>query len=412
MQITYSFKIAVVGLRTNKRRSILTILGIVIGITAIILMMSIGQGAQNMILGQIQGMGSRTISIEPGRETSSPSAFGDMFTDSLKDREVDALRNKSNAPHISRVTPVAFTTVPVTKENETLRSMVLGSSGFLAEIFDIQIARGSIFTDDEVKQKATVAVIGSTVAEKLFGNSNPIGEKIKLKNKNFRIVGVFEPKGNVSMFNIDETIFIPSSTMLEYILGMNFYHAIMVQVDDTANIEETMEDIKATIRDLHNITDPEKDDFKLITQAGAAEMVKTVTGVLTAFLVAVAAISLVVGGIGIMNIMLVSVAERTREIGLRKALGATSANIMNQFLTESIILTALGGLVGIILGAILSLIASMILSKVLATEWGFNFPVSAALLGLGVSALVGLVFGLYPARQAAKKSPIEALRYE
>jgi len=412
MKIKYSLQIAFNGLRGNKRRATLTILGIVIGITAIILMMSIGQGAQNMILSQIQGMGSTTINVEPGREPSGPSAFGEMFTDSLKDREIEALKNKSNAPHIARISPTAFTTVSVTKENETLRSMILGSSDLLTEIFDIETAKGIMFTDDEVRQKATVAVIGSTVAEKLFGNANPIGEKIKLKNKNFRVIGVLAPKGTVSIFNIDEIVLIPSSTMLEYLLGVNYYHAIMVQADDVANVDKTVQDIKATLRDLHDITDPEKDDFHVTTQAGAAESVKVITGILTAFLVAVAAISLVVGGIGIMNIMLVSVAERTREIGLRKSLGATSSDILYQFLTESIILTAIGGIVGIILGAVLSFLAALVLTKAIGSHWAFNFPVLAAILGLGVSAFVGLVFGIYPASQAAKKSPIEALRYE
>ncbi len=205
---------------------------------------------------------------------------------------------------------------------------------------------------------------------------------------------------------------VPYTTAQRYILGIKYFNHIIIEADSEANIGETVEDIEITLRNSHNITDPGKDDFNVNSQADAMKTVSTITDVLTLFLAAMAAISLLVGGIGIMNIMLVSVTERTREIGLRKALGATDQNILTQFLLEAVTLTALGGLIGIFLGATLSLLISFILSSFLAVDWAFTFPVGAALLGLGVAAFVGLVFGIYPARQASKKSPIEALRYE
>jgi putative ABC transport system permease protein len=195
-------------------------------------------------------------------------------------------------------------------------------------------------------------------------------------------------------------------------LGIKYFNRIIVEADSEANVNLTAEDIKITLRNSHNITDPDKDDFFVETQADAMKTVGTITNVLTLFLISVAAISLIVGGVGIMNIMLVSVTERTREIGLRKALGATRKNILTQFLLESITLTTIGGVIGILLGASFSFLASLVLSRYLALNWSFTFPLSASIIGIAVSAAVGLIFGLYPARQAAKKSPIEALRYE
>jgi len=254
-------------------------------------------------------------------------------------------------------------------------------------------------------------VIGSKVKEELFGGDEAIGQKIRMKNRNYRVVGILQKKGQ-SFISFDETAILPYTTAQTYVFGIKYFHHIIAEVDSEDAVDAAIKDIEITLRNNHNITDPTKDDFWIVTQQTAIEQVKTITNVLTLFLIAVAAISLVVGGVGIMNIMLVSVTERTREIGLRKAVGATNGNIMAQFLTEAIFLTGLGGIIGIILGASFSLIAALVLSKVVGLDWIFTFPISATFLGLGVSAGVGFLFGLYPARQAAKKSPIDALRYE
>ena len=412
MTFKNSLKTAIKGLRVNKSRSALTILGIVIGITSIILIMSLGKGAQELILNQVRGLGSATIIIEPGREPQGPSDFGSLFTDSLKDREVEALSKQSNVPGVEGLSPMVVLSTSVTFENEAHTFMILGAAPLITDIVDVYPETGQFFTDDQVQQLSPVAVIGSEVKEKLFGQSEALNQNIKIKGKTFKVIGISPKKGQVGMLDVDNSIIVPYTTALKYLSGMNYYHQILVKAKSEQVVPQTVEDIKATLRELHNITDPEKDDFQVATQEDIAERVGTVTSVLTIFLAAIAAISLVVGGIGIMNIMLVSVTERTREIGLRKALGATTKNILTQFLLESVILTCLGGIVGIILGIFFSFISALILSRMVGSGWQFAVSVNAILLGLGVSAFVGLVFGLYPASQASKKSPIEALRYE
>ncbi|MFA5050591.1 MAG: ABC transporter permease [Patescibacteria group bacterium] len=413
MNIKYSIKTSLTGLKTNKSRSFLTILGIVIGITAIILVMSLGRGAQNLILGQIQSMGSKTIAIAPGRQPSGMTDSLNTFTDSLKNKDVEDLQKKSNVPHLAKIMPIVFGSESATRENKIHQTTIFGVNNFFAQIYDIYPEEGRLFTDEEIASKSAVVIIGSKIKEKLFETDEQVlGQKIKVKNQNLRIIGVLPKKGQFSFISFDDALIVPYSTAQQYIFGIKYYNRLVVEVDEEKNVDRTIEDIKITLRNNHNITDPDKDDFFLETQAQVMEMVGTVMNTLTLFLTAMAAISLIVGGVGIMNIMLVSVTERTHEIGLRKALGATNQDILSQFLIESMMLTIIGGIIGILLGAGFSFLISLILSKIMALNWTFAFPVSGALLGLGVSAFVGLVFGIYPARRASLKNPIEALRYE
>jgi putative ABC transport system permease protein len=413
MNIGYSFKTAFRGLGTQKSRSILTILGIVIGITAIILVMSLGEGMQNLILRQIQGMvGSRVIEIGPGRQPKGPSDFMSIFSDSLKQKDVEALSKKNNVPYLNKIMPLVFGSESAAFGNETYQVTFYGMTDAANEMYSIDMGEGRFLAEEDVKSYADVAIIGSKVKEELFSvNEDAIGKKIKIKGKNFRVVGTLEKKG-ASLIGFDEAVIIPYTTAQQYVLGIKHFQHIIVEADTDEHVEQTVEDIKITLRNSHNITDPEKDDFNVSSQVDALKTVGTIMNIITLFLSAVAAISLLVGGIGIMNIMLVSVTERTREIGLRKAVGATDRDILTQFLLEAITLTATGGIIGISLGAIISFLASIVLSKGFNLDWTFTFPVTAALLGLAVAAFVGLVFGLYPARQASLKSPMEALRYE
>ncbi len=412
MIIKNTFKTAIIGLKTNKLRSVLTILGIVIGVGAIILIMSLGKGAQNLILGQIQSIGSKIIGISPGRRPQGPTDIINTFTDSLKQKDLDLLKKKENVPHLDKIMPVVFGSETAAHKNETYRPTIFGVTDSFAEIYDMYPSEGRNLTDDEIKGYSDVAIIGSKVKDELFGNEDALGQKMKIKGRNFKIIGILPQKGQFSFLNFDDIAVIPYTTAQQYIFGIKYFNRIAVEADSEANVPQTVEDIKTTLRISHNITDPEKDDFFIETQAEAMKTVGTIMSVLTLFLAAVAAISLLVGGIGIMNIMFVSVTERTREIGLRKAVGATNKDILNQFLLEAITLTITGGIIGIAGGVILSYLVSVVLGKVLGLSWSFTFPVSAALLGIGVSALVGLIFGIYPARQASLKNPIEALRYE
>lgn len=412
MTIKDTFKTALKGLGANRSRSFLTILGIVIGITAIILIMSLGRGAENLILGQIQSFGPKTIALIPGRQPKGPTDIIATFTDSLKQKDLEALKKKNNAPYLAKIMPVVFGGETAAFGGETYRPTIFGVTELFAQIYDIYPARGRLFTEEEIKNYADVVLIGSKVKDELFNDNEAVDEKIKIKGRNFKVIGVFPKKGQFSFLNFDEIAVIPYTTAQQYVFGIKYFHRLIVEAEAEEYVLQTVEDIKTTLRNSHAITDPAKDDFFVETQVEAMETVKTITSVLTMFLVAVAAISLIVGGVGIMNIMLVSVTERTREIGLRKAVGATNQEIMAQFLLEAIILTALGGIIGIAFGGALSFIVSLVLSKILSLDWIFTFPISAAFLGLGVSGLIGLVFGLYPARQASLKSPMEALRYE
>jgi len=412
MTLNNTLKTAIKGLTAHKSRSTLTILGIVIGITAIMLVMSVSQGAQDLILSQIQGLGSQTIIVRAGREPEGPSDFASIFTTSLRDKEVSALKNPAFVRGVVAVAPNVIGSGTALFGNETKNASMLGTMPEILQALEIQPRYGSFFSDADVSARASVAVLGSEVKKELFGDSDAIGETIKFYDRNFKVVGVFGDVGQIGAFDIDTNIIIPVTTANQYLLGANHYTVIMVRVESENIVEVAAEDIRQTLRELHGITDPDKDDFFVATQADLAERVGTITGILSALLLSVAAISLVVGGIGIMNIMLVSVTERTREIGLRKAVGATTGDILRQFLLESVILTSTGGIIGISLGAILSFGLAIILTQMLSVDWGFAFPIGGALLGFGVAALVGLVFGIYPARQASLKSPMEALRYE
>lgn len=412
MTLRHIFKAASVGLTTNRSRSALTILGIVIGITAIMLVISLGGGAQALILDQVQGLGTNTIAIIPGREPTSPSDVSALYSDSLKQKDLIALQNKANVPDLKVIMPTVFGAGESSYQSNAYQVSIFGATEVMADIFDLHPNLGEFFTNDDVASRGDVVVIGSKVVEHLFGNDNPIGQKIKIKERNFKVIGTLPATGGGSLFNFDTMALMPYTTAQDYLLGIKYFNRIIIQAQTDAQVPSTAADIELTLRQSHNITDPTKDDFTVQTQQDLANRLGTITSALTWFLVAVASIALFVGGVGIMNIMLVSVTERTREIGLRKALGATDWDILSQFLLEAVLLTAIGGAIGVILGSGLAYLIAIILSRGLGVNWTFIFPWNGAILGLGVSALIGLVFGGYPAKKASDKSPIEALRYE
>jgi len=417
MKFTNSFKTAIIGLKTNKTRSFLTVLGIVIGIASVILMMSLGDGAQNLILRQIMSMGANNVYVEPG----AFSGGGDMTQQMMEGMEVKTFTLKdieaiAKDPLVEMAAPIVVSVSRVVYKNNDEKITFFATTPAYNKITDAQTILGSNFTDFEVQGMSKVAVLGYKIKEDLFEDENPIGKIIRIKKTNFRVIGVMEEQGTQMFQNLDEYIYIPITTAQKFLLGINHVQSSVVKIISQDQIDEAVEDIRLILRERHNIYNPDgdlaKDDFKVVSGKETADIMNTVTSILTLLLSSVAAIALVVGGVGIMNIMLVSVAERTREIGLRKAVGARSKDILYQFLIESVVLTVLGGVLGILLGAIFSYLVSIVLTMALGIQWDFVLSLSSIILAFGVAAVIGLVFGIYPARKAAKLSPIDALRYE
>lgn len=401
---------AIRGLSTHLTRSALTILGIVIGVAAIIIVMALGEGAQKLIVDQVSGLGAETVVVRPGNGSSDFSA---LFSESLTKSDLDALSRKQNVPNLVLIAPFVRVSDPVEYRSQLYRPIIIGGSAdFMMNVFDIKMAEGEAFSESDITQQARVVLIGESIKNDIFGNGKALGEFIQIKNRQFKVVGVFAKTNGPPGFDINKMVLLPHTSAQIFITGSDHYSEVMLRADDVANVDKMAYDIKSTMRTAHNLRFGDDDDFEIQTQEDIIEQIETIVSVFTAFLIAVVAISLVVGGIGIMNIMLVSVSERTKEIGLRKALGARSADILRQFLTEAIILTSIGGIIGTLVGTGISVLISIVLANTVAAGWSFAFPVFGAVLGVGVSAGVGLLFGIYPAGQAAKKSPIEALRYE
>lgn len=415
MRIKDSIISARATLKHGKTRALLTMLGIVIGISSVIVLMSIGASAQDYILAQVQGLGSNLIIVIPGGTNngkfSSPAAAQGIIVTSLVQNDVDALQRD---PSIAAVTQEARGQGDAVFQDNSETITFDGVPANFFTVRNFQVANGYPFTDNDVQSFNHVAVIGSSLAATLFGpNSDPIGQFILVKNISLRVVGVLAKKGT-GAFGIDQDnlVLVPITVAQQQMLGTNYFTDVMVQANNAYTIAFAQTRVQQILEQNHGITDPNKDDFTIETQQDVLSLLGNITNVLTLFLTAIASISLIVGGIGIMNIMLVSVIERTREIGLRKAVGATDRDILQQFLIESVMLTFIGGIIGIAVGALVVGAAYLVIAKALAIAWTFEFPISAVVIAVLVSSLTGIAFGIYPARQAARKSPIEALRYE
>ncbi|MBI2055529.1 MAG: ABC transporter permease [Candidatus Sungbacteria bacterium] len=387
MHLNDSLKTASAGLRHAKVRSMLTMLGIVIGIASVILLMSIGKSAQKLILDQVQSIGSNLIFIVPGATKGSrfapPPSVQGVIIKTLVKNDLDALKRE---PTIAKVAPEVRGQGKIVFENNDTTVTFEGTTADFFVIRNFAMERGQAFTSADVDSFNRVAVLGPEIAKTLFGERDPVGKSIRLKNITFRVIGVLKKKG-LGPFGVDQDnlAIIPITVAQKQLIGIDFYNVLTVQASDAYNIEFTKSRVVSVLRQNHRVTDPEKDDFTIRTQEDALSLLGNITSILTVFLTSIAFISLVVGGIGIMNIMLVSVVERTREIGLRKAVGATNNDILQQFLIEAVILTLVGGLGGIIIGSLSTIGLYFILINVLPTGWAFALPPSAIGLAAGAS---------------------------
>jgi len=399
---------ALESLNSNRMRSFLTILGIVIGVGAVIAMLAVGTGAQSTITGSISGIGSNLLFVYKGNtiaDVSNPK--------NLSMQDANALLDQYQAPSVEAVAPMVSGTVDVSTANEKTSSSLDGVTADYQSVRNATLSEGSFITDDNVLGRAKVAVIGTDVAKKLFDRTDGlVGESIRVNGLSFKIIGVLESKGGSSFGSQDNVVLVPITTAQVNILhkDANRVDIIMVQATSASTISEASDEVSNILRVRHR-TKAGQDDFTIFSQQDIAATAQTITGVLTIFLGGIAGISLLVGGIGIMNIMLVSVTERTREIGLRKALGARKKDILTQFLTESSLLSLFGGIIGIGLGWLIAFIVGRV-AAASGTPFTPVVGLNAILLATVFSTAVGLFFGLYPANRAANLEPVEALRYE
>ncbi len=404
------------SLRANPGRTVLTTLGIVIGISTVILVLSAGAGFRSLINSQVASLGTNTLFVQTrippttkSRASGSASlnnTFSGVVISTLKQRDLDSIKQLANVTgDYGMVTGQAVASYL----NTDKAVIYYGASASRFDIDQGTLSEGRFYTQAEDDGADQGAILGSQLAIDLFGQDDPVGKLVHVGNLNFQVIGVYNSRGALS--NDDSVLFMPLGTAQKKMLGIDYMSIAIVQVKDINLGDATVQDIQNALRQNHNITDPAKDDFTVQSQAQALSTFNTIFNGITFLLIAIAAISLIVGGVGIMNIMYVVVTERTAEIGLKKALGARNSDILGEFLIESIIVTILGGILGILLGSALGWLVSVIATHA-GLDWVFSVPLYAIALGVGVSAAIGIGFGVLPALSAAKMDPIEALRYE
>ena len=413
MDIRESLLTAVRSLRANKVRSGLTMLGIIIGVGAVIAMLSIGRGAQTQITGQIESIGTNLLFVIPGTVTQAGmgQAIGSART--LTYADALAIADPLNCPSVALVAPEVNVGAEVVYEGQNANARVTGVTPEYAEVRNLEVVEGQFIDSLHLGARSLAAVLGSGTARTLFGDESPIGKTVRINNVSFRVVGVLASKGGTGFGSQDNVVYVPLTTA-EVRLGRRTYQGstlvstINVQVADQRLMNQATLEISELLRQRHRLLF--EDDFEIFSQADILSIANQVTGILTIVLGGIAAISLLVGGIGIMNIMLVSVTERTREIGIRKAVGAKRRDILAQFLTEATLLSVIGGALGILIGWGLSTAISLV--QVEGSSITTTLTLDSVLLATGFSIGVGLFFGIYPAARAASLNPIDALRYE
>jgi len=415
-----SFRQSIKALTANPVRTVLTTMGIVIGIATVILVLAAGEGFRSLIDQELAAWGTDTLFIETRvppttkNRANNNAASADFSRatstvqiTSFKESNLDEIKKLGNVSDAYGITIGQA----VVSYRENIKNAIyygVGSEMFLIDKHTLK--SGRFFTQAEDTGAAQVVILGNNLAQDLFGQDDPLGKLTRVGNLNFQVIGVYDIQGALSG-GADDMLYMPLDTAQKKILGVNYIVVGVVQVKNVDLAEATAENIRQTMRQLHSITDPQKDDFTVTTQAQAMEMFNTIFGGITALLIAIAAISLVVGGVGIMNIMYVIVTERTAEIGLKKALGAKNSDILSEFLVESVLVTVLGGILGIALGAGLAWLVYFIATES-GLAWVFSVPVYSIIIAVSVSGAIGIGFGVFPARSASKLDPVEAMRYE
>ncbi|KJR48116.1 Macrolide export ATP-binding/permease protein MacB [Desulfosporosinus sp. I2] len=405
MNFLESIRVSLRALRANKLRSALTMLGIIIGVAAVIAMVGIGNGATASITSQIQGMGSNLLTISPGQSNNGGVSGGAGSSNSLTMDDVDKIKIGTS---IKAVAPVASSNAQVVLGSGNTSTSINGTTEGYEVIKNVTMARGRYLTKEDVSSNARVAVVGPTVVENLLGSANAdiIGQKIKINNVPFQVIGVTTATGSTGFQSSDDMITAPITTVQARLIGKKTVRSILVSASSEELMQTAQDEITATLRKAHKIQAGKDNNFRVQNQADMLATMQNVTQTLTMLLGGIAGISLLVGGIGIMNIMLVSVTERTREIGIRKAIGAKGMDILLQFLIEAVVLSILGGGIGIALGYGGSSLAGKALTL------NTSISMSSVLMAFGFSAAIGIIFGVFPARKAAAMDPIDALRYE
>ncbi|MCK7477637.1 MAG: ABC transporter permease [Candidatus Moduliflexus flocculans] len=401
-------KISLRSLRVNKMRSALTMLGIIIGVAAVITMLAVGRGASNKISEQISAVGSNLIIVIPGSTTSGGIRLGSGSSQNLTRADADAIKNECSA--VSTTAPVLNGSAQIIYGNSNWASIVYGTDEGMLEVRDWTLAIGRNFYEQEIRSAAKVCILGQTVVDNLFGNDDPINQIIRIKKVPFTVIGVLESKGQSMMGqDQDDIIYVPVTTAQRNLFGRTFpgtVRSIMVKAKSTEELDRAETQIKELLRQRHRIGPGQENDFTVRNLTQMMQMAEQASNVMALLLAAIASVSLLVGGIGIMNIMLVSVTERTREIGIRMAVGAKSWDIRTQFIIEALILSLIGGLIGVLLGILSAELLSFF------AGWTILISTYSIVLSFGFSGLVGIFFGFYPAYKASLMNPIDALRHE